>query len=245
MDIGKSFTYMFDDENWVQKLAIGGLLALVSIIPIVNIFTMLVLVGYALRVLQNVANKKEVPLPEWDDWGGDWLRGLMVALGWLIYSIPLIVISGLSWIVTAATGYSSSDVEGVFAICVAALSCLSALWGLAEAVVFPSALLRYAEEEQFGAFFKFGDIFKFIGDNLSNYIVAILLAFVARIVAGFGVIICVIGLFFTYFWGTLVGVHLLGQVKAEAVPAVVAAAAGAESYGDLDASAISEDESEE
>ena len=40
MDIGKAFTYMFDDEEWVQKLVIGGLLTLVSVIPLVNIFTL-------------------------------------------------------------------------------------------------------------------------------------------------------------------------------------------------------------
>ncbi len=36
MDFGKSFTYMFDDSEWLKKLAIGGLLALLSIIPVVG-----------------------------------------------------------------------------------------------------------------------------------------------------------------------------------------------------------------
>jgi len=26
MDIGKSFTYVFDDEKWLQKVLLGGLM---------------------------------------------------------------------------------------------------------------------------------------------------------------------------------------------------------------------------
>lgn len=241
MDIGKSFTYMFDDEKWVQKLAIGGLLALVSVIPLVNIFTGLVILGYALRVLKNVADGSEEPLPEWDDWGGDWMKGLMVALAGLIYSIPIILVSALTGIVNAIAGYEGSyEVQGFVGVCVAGLSCLSGLWGLAEAIVLPAAVIKYADEGEFGSFFRFSEIFRFIGDNLSNYIVAILLAIVARLVASFGVIACGIGVFFTMFWSGLVNVHLLGQVKAEATPA--ATSPGQTTYGELTAADLSLDE---
>lgn len=212
MDIGKSFTYMFDDDNWIQKVVIGALLVLVSVVPVVNLFTGLVLIGYTLRVLQNVSEGSSEPLPEWDDWGGDWMKGLMVALGGLIYAIPILIVSGISSIMSAAMSRGMGDAEAVMGVCVAGLSCLSAIWGLLIGVVFPAAMIKYAETEEFGAFFRFGDIFSFIKANISNYIVAILLAWVAQIVAGFGVIACVIGVFLTAFWSQLVGVHLLGQV---------------------------------
>jgi hypothetical protein len=220
MDIGRAFTYMFDDEKWVEKLVIGGLLTLASIIPVVNLFTGLVIVGYALRILRRVSRGEELPLPEWDDWGGDWVRGLMVVLAGLIYSLPILILTGLSSLVGAIGGYQGSGqaAEGVAGVCAAATSCLSALWGLAMAVVYPAALINYANEEQFAGFFGFGEIFRFIGDNLGDYIVAILLLIVARLVAGLGVIACGIGVFFTAFWSALVGMHLLGQVNPEAPP---------------------------
>ncbi len=216
MDIGRAFTYMFDDEEWVEKLVIGGLLVLASVIPIVNLFTGLVVVGYTLRILRRVSREEELPLPRWDDWGGDWVRGLMVVLASLIYALPILLLTGFSSVLGAIGGYEASGraLEGLVGVCAAATSCLSALWGLAIAVVFPAAMINYAREEEFASFFHFNEIFRFIGDNLGDYIVAILLLIVARLVAGLGVIACGIGVFFTGFWAALVGVYLLGQVSA-------------------------------
>ena len=39
MDIGSAFTFVFDDEEWVKKLAIGGVILLVGLV------TSLILVG--------------------------------------------------------------------------------------------------------------------------------------------------------------------------------------------------------
>ena len=33
MDIGRSFTYMFDDEKWLSKILIGGI---INMVPILN-----------------------------------------------------------------------------------------------------------------------------------------------------------------------------------------------------------------
>jgi len=35
MDIGKTFTYVFEDEDWVKKVLIGGV---INLIPIVGFF---------------------------------------------------------------------------------------------------------------------------------------------------------------------------------------------------------------
>lgn len=211
MDIGRAFTYMFDDEKWVEKLVIGGLLVMASVIPVVNLFTGLVVAGYTLRILRRVSRQEELPLPQWDDWGGDWIRGLMMALAGLIYTLPILILTGFSFLVSAISGNGGS---GVAAVCASTTSCLSMLWGLAMAIVFPSALINYANEEEFASFFHFDEVFRLIGDNLGDYIVAILLLFVARFVGGLGVIACLIGVFFTGFWAALVGMHLLGQVSA-------------------------------
>ncbi len=225
MDIGRSFTFMFDDEKWIEKIAIGGLLFLTVAIPLVNIFTGLVIIGYTLRLLKNVADGDPTPLPAWDDWGGDWMKGLMVVLAAIIYSIPIILVSIFTSLMGAIAG-QARNMEGLIGVCVAGLSCLSGLWGLAVAIVFPAAVIKYVDEGEFGSFFKFSDIFRFISDNLSNYIVALLLIIVARIIGGLGVILCVIGVFLTMFWSTLVMGHLLGQVWAQATPAAAGPSIG-------------------
>jgi len=80
------------------------------------------------------------------------------------------------------------------------------------AVVLPAAYTKYAIHNEFGAFFRFGEIFKYITANLANYVIALLLIWVARFIAGFGLILCCVGVLFTGFWAILVSNHLLGQV---------------------------------
>jgi hypothetical protein len=231
MDIGKSFTYVFDDEKWMQKLGIGGLLLL---IPGVNIVTSLFVVGYSLRVLKNVAEGTENPLPEWDNWGEDWVHGFLFVLATFIYSLPLIVLSGIVSLVSASAEYAGyeagGDVSVLTSIGACGLSCLYALWGGAEALILPAAMINYAIEGDFGSMFRFSDLFRFVRDNFSSYIVAVLLTALAQFLASFGTILCVIGVAFTYCWAALVSVHLLGQVKAEAVSVP---AAPASAYGEL------------
>ena len=206
MDIGRSFTYMFDDEDWLKKIAIGGAL---NIVPVVNFIS----IGYGLRTLNNVAEGTETPLPEWDDWGGDFTKGLMVTIASLIASIPIWAVYVLSAIVAALAG-RGSDVAGV---CAAGVSCLAVLWGIAMLVYLPAAVIRYAAQEEFRAFFQFNEVFAFIRDNLSDYIVVILLMLAATIAAFLvGLVACVIGALFTGFWATLVSSHLMGQLSAQA-----------------------------
>ena len=227
MDIGKSFTYMFEEDRWVEKLLIGGLLCL---IPIVNFFA----IGYALRALKNVSEGKHPALPEWDEWGADWVKGLVASfVAPLIYAVPLLFASVPFIIVSSVTssgyssygyyGYSSGTTLGTF--CGLAFTCLALLWGLFIAVVYPAGMVKYAHNGQFGSFFRFGEIFRYIKNNLSNYIVAILLSIVASIAASIvGGIACGIGVAFTSFWASLVMAHLFGQVE-PAVAAPIAPAA--------------------
>ena len=58
MDIGRSFSYILEDEDWWKKVLIGGLLTL---IPIIGPFYGL---GYLLEAIKNVISGREVPLPE-------------------------------------------------------------------------------------------------------------------------------------------------------------------------------------
>ena len=56
MDYGKSFTFLFEDDNWISKFAIG---VVITLIPIVNFATY----GYVIQLLQNVRDGQERPLP--------------------------------------------------------------------------------------------------------------------------------------------------------------------------------------
>lgn len=214
MDIGKSFTYMMQDPNWIMKILIGGV---VGIIPIVNFAAY----GYMLTVMKNVAEDQPNPLPEWGDFGAHFMKGLYAFIGILVYILPIILISCCLGIVTSVLGGAagstgSSDaagalggVIGILSIC---LNCIIGLYSLVVAVFIYAALTRFAmSNNQLSIFWDFRGTLDLITKNMGNYIMALLISIVASFVAGFGIILCVIGVFFTSFWAMLVAANVFGQ----------------------------------
>ena len=212
MDIGKAFSYVFEDENWIVKILIGGLFVFLSPLLIGIPF----LLGYVVETIQNVMKDEPHPLPEWSELGDKFVKGLLLAAAVIVYMLPVILLACLLGIVSLAAGNRGGGAVRSFALCT---QCLSSLWGLLVALVFPAAVIRYAEAGEFMAAFRFGEIFSLITSNIGNYIIAILVGWVASIVAGFGTILCFVGVLFTTFWAYLVAAHLWGQVGRQAIAA--------------------------
>ncbi len=206
MDIGKAFTYVFEDKNWPVKLLIGGVLLF---IPIANFIS----IGYALTALRNVAEGKEEPLPEWDDWAGYFTKGLMVFLAGLVYALPALVLWGFGLVLIAIAKGREGALMFLIALCAALAGCLTTLYGIALGLWIPGAITNYLSKGNFGAFFSFEEIFRYITANVGNYFVAWILSIVALVVASIvGVILCIVGIVFTSFLAYLIWAHLFGQV---------------------------------
>ena len=212
MDIGKAFGYVFEDEDWIVKILIGGLFVFLSPLLIGIPF----LLGYMAETVRNVMRDEPRPLPEWSDLGDKFVKGLILTVVAIVYALPIILLACLMGIVSLAAGDRGGEGVRSVALCV---QCLSSLWGLLVAIVFPAAVIRYAESGEFSAAFRFGEIFSLITANIGNYIVALLLGWVVLpIIAGFGTILCFVGVLFTTFWAYLVAAHLWGQVGRQALP---------------------------
>ena len=57
MDIGKALTFFTEDERWVEKMAIGTGVAVVSLVlspVLIGIVGFLIIAGYSVRLLQHV-----------------------------------------------------------------------------------------------------------------------------------------------------------------------------------------------
>ena len=93
MDIGKAFGFVFEDEKWVSKVLIGGLLIW---IPIVNFAVF----GYMLAVARNVAQGNPRPLPEWGEFGMLFGRGFSAFVIALVYLLPVFILEGLFFCLT-------------------------------------------------------------------------------------------------------------------------------------------------
>jgi hypothetical protein len=215
MDIGRSFTYMFEDQDWIKKILIGGV---VGFIPIVNFAA----TGYFIEALRNTAEGRELPLPKWDDFGDKFVKGLMAGIAGFIYALPIILVMGIVYGLTAViAGSSDSDAaKTVASICPLIGNCLLPVYMILVMLILSAAMIQYALTGQFGAFFRFGDIMAFIKVNVGGYIIALLVSMVAGLIAGMvGGIACGIGIFFTMMWAMLVAANLLGNLAREAQPA--------------------------
>lgn len=216
MDIGSAFTFMFDDEEWVKKIAIGGAIALVAAMLssiVIGIVLTLPLYGYMVQVLKNVRDRQTHPLPEWSDWEGLFKSGLSVIAIYIVYNIPVIIILCGGGIVLSVGSGAGSEVNsnaiGALFYC---LLCLLMLILTICNLFVPAAIIRYAQFDTIGAAFQFREIFSFIKENIGDYIIVFLLIWVASLIANFGLILCFVGVFFTMFWSILVTANLYGQL---------------------------------
>lgn len=216
MDIGRSFTYMFEDQDWVKKILIGGV---VNLIPIVNFAAS----GYFIEAVKNTAEGRELPLPEWDNLGGKFMKGLIAGIAGFIYALPIMIVVGIIFgLVAVVTGaVSDEDTAATIATACSGIGyCLMFVYMILLLLIFPAATVRYALTGQFGAFFRFGEIWAFIKANIGGYIIALLIAVVAGLIAEIvGGIACGIGILFTLMWAMLVTANLFGNLAREAQPA--------------------------
>jgi Protein of unknown function (DUF4013) len=232
MDFGKAFTYMFQDSNWLAKLGIGTLLVLVGIflVPVLIGFVPLIIVtGYSLVALDNVRLGHEHPLPEWQDWGKFFMLGLKASVALFIWALPMFI--GFVPVLAGSvlSGDSNSNGAGaIAALLIICGSCLMFLWGLFVALLTPAIYARLAATDRFASAFDLGRIWEFTRDNLGNVIIAILLVWLAGLIAAvlgsLGFLLLCIGAMLTIplasLWQYLVQAHLFGQIAANSVTSI-------------------------
>lgn len=229
MDIGKSFTFSFEDKDWFTKYLLG---ALISAIPILNFAWM----GYLIEIIGNVADEAPFPLPDWSDLGDKFIKGLIIWLAGLVYALPAIILFGFPFTVSMVSSFSSnadysqalaSALVGIGAI----LACLITLYFLAFSFLFPAVNIHFARHGTFASCFQLRDIIQIVSENLSNYVIAWLVSIVFGFVVG--MVLSAIGIIMVFIpcfgwilmwvlsalatiWISTVYAHLFGQVAAEA-----------------------------
>ena len=205
MDYGKSFTFVFEDKNWISKLAIG---VLVTLVPIINFATY----GYMIQIVKNVRDGQEEPLPEWDDFGKYFIDGLKFLAGYLVYFIPVILLS-IALIPVAIVADSGGVVEDAIAVAMMCISCLIIIIAFVPLLLYPGLYIQYAKDDQISDMFDLAEIWDLFKADSANYTIILLMVFfVLGFLASFGVLLCVIGVFFTAWWAQLVAAHMIGQL---------------------------------
>lgn len=223
MDVNKAVRFVFEDKQWISKLLIAILMSLLAFV----IVPALILQGYVVKLVRQVMNGNRDELPEWTDWGKLLRDGFFVTVGELVWMLPLILLVIIVSVATGGLGSLSDDAAAVAATGGGLLLlCLVLLMVVAALFLTPALLIQYAIKDDFGALFRFGEVFDIIRNHMSDILIAFLVTvaavFVVSLIGGvLGIIPClgwiaafVIGLASGPYVSFLGG-HLYGQIAAK------------------------------
>jgi len=228
MDIARAVTFLLDDERRLEKVGMGVAVAAVSILLSaagIGLLGYMILMGYSIRLVQNVRDGETRPLPEWDQWGEDLVRGLKLFVALLVWSLPLMVI-GVPLVaggILVDSGSATMEVLG--GIILACTGCLSVVYGLFLALSLPGITIAFAQTEAIGPALRVTPILRWTRVNLGEVILVALVALAGSLsisVVGLvaGIVLCVIGLLVTLPLAQLVTMlfqhHLYGQIARKA-----------------------------
>jgi hypothetical protein len=212
MDISRSFSFVTEDEQWVGKILLGGI---ITLIPFIGPFFLL---GYMLKLAEQVGLDNPRPLPAWSDFGDLLMRGLYYFVIALVYLIPSFVLMGI-WVCIISVGASASasdsadNVGGSLAV---VLSCIFVplvfILTIGGSALSTIATARYLVVGQLSAAFDFGPVIRLAREHGGLWLMWLLLAILSSFLASFGLIACGFGVLFTGFYAYCVQGHGLGQI---------------------------------
>lgn len=223
MDVGKAFTFVMEDDEWLSKLGIGAIISLLSFL----IFPVFLLAGYLVAVTRNVRKGMDRPLPRWDDWGQMFMDGLYLFLAQLIYSSPFwILLCAAIALTIGGSGLSEVNADAMMAVIATAwviVSCLMLLLSIALLLISPALVIQYVRHGQFGAMFRIAEVLSIARQNAGAIVVTALalLAFslaltavvtVLNIIPCLGTIAGIILSILSTPWLIAASGHLYGQI---------------------------------
>lgn len=229
IDIGRAFKAPFADEKWVNKTLLGFLWILLVV-------TSPAAIGAMIEYIKGVAEGRE-DLPEWDDFGGKWVKGFMAAIAGFIYMLPVAIVGAIFavpvLIAAAASGDSSGGaLGGLMAGGMCLFWVIAIVYIVAVSIFFYGALANYAMKGTFGAFFEVGAIMEKVRGNngyWTAWLYALLVSFGASAISsalsatGIGSILYPAVAYLAY----MITGHIFGQWVANAYGIAPAAAPAA------------------
>ena len=206
MDLGLAFTYVFEDEEWVKKLLMGAVAALIPFIGWIP------LLGWCILIARRVIRQDPEPLPDWSDLGGLFtlgLKGIVIAI--IASLIPMIL--AIPYVVLSTIANNSDALFTIYSLC---YGCFSLIYGIALALALPAAYGILADTDQLGDALNPGKLIALVRAAPSAYLMALVGGIGASIVADLGVILCFVGIFFTVAYSVAIMGHLYGQAYKQA-----------------------------
>jgi hypothetical protein len=216
VDITRAFTYVFDDEDWVGKLAMVLVWTVIGAIPVIGLLGFAALAGYTVLFIKNMRQGSEKPLPRWDNIGALVADGANVLIAAIVYNLGNMVLACGAILLApsftlAEQGRSPSVADGAM---LAVLCCLTIVILAYNLIIWPLlaiGLIRYAETGQLNSFFKTGSLFAILNRHLGDTVQWMVFSIFGSVVIGLIALIPCVGWIAAPAISLPVQAHLLGQ----------------------------------
>ncbi len=215
LDLSRTLTFFFEDPDWVQKLLVGSLFALLSPLLIGTVF----IAGYAVALARNTMRGATPLLPEWDDLKEIFIDGLKGVAISLAHKLPVLLLIFMTCLALFGGIFLDSGERTVpEEFLYFGLPVLLAGWlvvvvlSFAILVYVPAAFVRFIRTNRLGAAFDVMENVAFIRDHSTAYLMALLAILLAGFIAQFGFIVFCIGIFPAFFWSACVMGYVIGEL---------------------------------
>lgn len=220
MDIGRALTFFTEDERWIEKTAIGTGVILVSTLlsfVLVGMLGFVIVLGYIVRLLQNVRDDVQPVLPEWDQWGDDFVRGLKLFVVQIVWALPLILITLPLFIIGSIAASSGPDGEAFASILILCASCLVFVLAIGYSLMQPGFTIFFARNEEIGQGLRVSEIWNWTLEHIGDVVIVTVVYWVGSIIlilvgSLVGAILCLVGLIVTVPLAQLAVYYLQGHL---------------------------------
>ncbi|HBX69530.1 MAG TPA: hypothetical protein DEH25_09155 [Chloroflexi bacterium] len=210
MEFGKSFTYIFEEEDWIMKILLAAVIAL---IPFVG---QLVVAGWGVEITKRAINKDSELLPGWSDFVNYLVKGLVLLLIGFVYMLPVILVQVCSnGFLIYGQNSGQDSLMTISSIVTACFGCLTFIYAVLAGFLMIAAIGKYADTGEIGAAFRFGEVFASVKAAPAAYFMVLLGGVIAGVIAFVGIVACVIGVFFTAAIANAIIANLEGQAYRE------------------------------
>lgn len=204
IDFGQAFTFPFQDERWLVKLVVVGLLLLIPFVGMVFI------TGWLILIARRVIRAQPEPLAGYEPFVEAIVLGLKYLLVSLVFLLPVFVVTLLVSLL-AETTQSSSQPNFLLLCLTTCLGMLVLVYvvGLMYFLVAAAGVL--ADTGRVADALQLRRLWRHIRNAPAGHALALFGVFVASLAASLGLVVCLVGGAFTTAYAVAVQGHLYGQ----------------------------------
>ncbi len=216
-DLGKAFSFPFNDPGWATKFLIAAAFMLLSVIGL----GLFVLAGYLVQVTQRVMKHEESVLPEWSDVGIKFITGVKFAVVYFLYLLPVIILSALFavLILITALGAPSEATEAAAGVYTFGFLLVVIPYSVALSILLPIISYRFAAHEKIGEALDISAVIADFRKHWQSTVIVALIAIGIESLAAVGMAAFIVGVLFTLFYAYLVSAYLHGALYIETTTA--------------------------